>query len=1302
MIGTLKIDDRVFYIYFRQEKNLIRCAVLDKYTRNDAYRLVKGEPLVDVVLSSVSAIERYANDSYVMEAITKSTATGAVASLDGREPRIIPRLLELISFAESYSFSKNNIINDTIYFRNIDKVEDFSADDGSIRFEYKKINKIYNWMGITTSSGEIELRDSSFRLSISKDRMKRLKQDEQKKISQYTIKKVTYKDLCEIYDMSWFEDNGIRKKNYVPIMSVKDFEYKVIAKLAEDAKACTDNNRKLLVALDTETTGLNIYNLSNDNKVKDSCVAFSISWEDDVSYGVFMDMEYFSSDITPEYAFSRLKPFLERTKEDARSITVFSENSDLKKMNYFGGSDDQYSLGDKRVIEFSRDAINLVNHNVMFDGKVLYMYGTEPYFDDDTLQMAFTLYPQVVRGNNKLKNLTRRLLHAETPELEDILGKGNEDKYRFLSDLLVAVIYVCADTDFVRLLYKVLKNLLPSNLYNSYKMQDVPMLNILYKSEYYGLNTIQDKVYSLANNVKQDLNIMREFMYDYVGRIVSIEKQRSLIEMKKRSNLYGSDEEYQKDLDSIALCEGNHRYEFEMKASDIREVIYGILKYPVYGFTNGDTNGNNKKPKTDKFVMKKLMSKKRTKDDPGASLGWKLEKDIISSSISEDEYQNLLRSGKKKQASQYVLISADQFNSLKYPLALVLSKYAELNKEYTSYFEPILERNLEGKMFYPYSLARIETRRIMNPGQTMKANLKELIRSYSDDYYLLDFDMSQVEYRIMASLSGHEEIIRKMQDPEKDYHIETAALVWNIPTYRVTKKIRKQTKSIGFGYPYGLSIRSLAERLFGKIDEESIFETSMIMSKWEKSNKPIVDFLESERDKALIEWKISDEMRDYMDAYERDPVYDIKGKLISNEYKLDSQGNKIPVKLGRSTNKLGFYRVYNLSNLDKAKIGSIRRKAGNFPIQSFAAELFRIILIRFYRLCEEYGLKDKIIWHMLIHDELLCSVHKSVHPFLIYKIVKKACMIRIPGHTNYFVGINIGDTWASTKDDSREAPVHFVSRMIKRYDAGEFEEKWIDDPWEFIRPYREQYVKDRIGEVLKQIQPDIDENPINIPLILTKFTNYTVRSYVYDFPQNHEVIDPRSEDPEIMEKYENDKWVSSFESWVIEVYGEGRLAVGTDNKLYKIVMKTDNKRVVELSLDDEEDESEENQESYWSFDEDEYNVSYQLEPEPIDDAYEEFMRGVKLKKNNNAVSLADLLDDTPKYANLVIGREQVIIKLVRRSSIPKCKKYLENLVTQKDGMRVLFKLPFNTERWMLVKKSINFDELNSFVDELNK
>lgn len=69
----------------------------------------------------------------------------------------------------------------------------------------------------------------------------------------------------------------------------------------------------------------------------------------------------------------------------------------------------------------------------------------------------------------------------------------------------------------------------------------------------------------------------------------------------------------------------------------------------------------------------------------------------------------------------------------------------------------------------------------------MKGKLKALIRSYTDDYYLLDFDMSQVEYRIMISLAKYVSMVNVMNNPERDYHTETASLLHGVPAHLVSK-----------------------------------------------------------------------------------------------------------------------------------------------------------------------------------------------------------------------------------------------------------------------------------------------------------------------------------------------------------------------------------------------------------------------------------------------------------------------------------------------------------------------------------
>ena len=318
--------------------------------------------------------------------------------------------------------------------------------------------------------------------------------------------------------------------------------------------------------------------------------------------------------------------------------------------------------------------------------------------------------------------------------------------------------------------------------------------------------------------------------------------------------------------------------------------------------------------------MKKLVAVKRKEGEHFN----RLEKDVLVAGASEEEYEQLrasLNPSKQKKADDMVLISASKFNSLKYPLALVLQKYAEINKEYTGYYKPIKENNLEGKIFKSYSLARIETRRISNPAQTMKGSLKALVRSYTDDYYLVDFDMSQVEYRIMLSLSKHMIMVDRMKDPEKDYHTETASMVNAIPPHRVSKKIRKMAKGVSFGVPYGLGEMSLCETLFGEINAENLFATRMLLAKWESNNRPVMEFLNKQRDNALLAREMSIELRDFMDAWVTDE---------NGNYVLTPAGTRIPKPIGFVENELGFYRTFDLSDISQTAEAKERRRHGHY------------------------------------------------------------------------------------------------------------------------------------------------------------------------------------------------------------------------------------------------------------------------------------------------------------------------------------------------------------------------------------
>ena len=427
------------------------------------------------------------------------------------------------------------------------------------------------------------------------------------------------------------------------------------------------------------------------------------------------------------------------------------------------------------------------------------------------------------------------------------------------------------------------------------------------------------------------------------------------------------------------------------------------------------------------------------------------------------------------------------------------------------------------------------------------------------------------------------------------------------------------------------------------------------------------------------------------------------------------KGDRVPKPTGFIYDKYGFYRTFDLSKISQdpaakqrrkngvynGEEAKIRRPAGNFPIQCFAAELFRIILIRFYNRCEQEGINDKIIWHMLIHDELLCSVHKSIHPFFIYKIVKESCMVTMKGHTKYFVGINIGNTWGEVKDDAREAPVYFVDRIIKRWDAGEFGSGpfWFDDPWnELIRDERAQYVDTRINELIHQVQPNIDHEPINVPFIMEHFDNYTVRAYVNDYSLNTPLPDRKMSDDEKSDR----TWSSRFETWALGHFPEGKPIVTFDSELktlHKYVgASQEDDDATEIDLDDlfAKDDLSDVSKGYWSFDADEINDAYDATPrEEYYSDDEDFMYDLDMQ-NHEASTIADMLVNKSEYEHLQVMYEQTLVTVSKKFE-DKVKQYLNPFISSNGTMIVFKYVEGGASRWLCVNNELDWTALDQFI-----
>src|SRR5690606_27387007 len=79
------------------------------------------------------------------------------------------------------------------------------------------------------------------------------------------------------------------------------------------------------------------------------------------------------------------------------------------------------------------------------------------------------------------------------------------------------------------------------------------------------------------------------------------------------------------------------------------------------------------------------------------------------------------------------------------------------------------------------------------------------------DYDIVSADYSQIELRVIASLSGETNMIEAFKNKE-DIHASTASRVFNVPLSEVTREQRDTAKTVNFGIIYGVSAFGLSNQ----------------------------------------------------------------------------------------------------------------------------------------------------------------------------------------------------------------------------------------------------------------------------------------------------------------------------------------------------------------------------------------------------------------------------------------------------------------------------------------------------------
>lgn len=955
---------------------------------------------------------------------------------------IIFRVVDLVSDLSSKAIlretdNKEYIITDYEY---VDE-----ATGNTIRFE--TFNKCTTYENLTLKADGLSVFLSKTKLQVKAAKDKEMEQVIDERTKTVVISNLGIKTLAMLRKIKGRELDFLDLFKFHLVDNDLSFSAMMTAFL-DKVQAAHYANKAILLGLDTETTGLNMFNLSPNNPYRDHIVAIPFSWENDSSYLICMDMANFNN-VSDSLVYDVFDKLFKRNKDFSDSVIELDWNG--------------------KHYKFNRNNIIVAGYNSMFDRMAFMCHNADVYFDEDGMILMYDQAPGLVKGHNGLKDWTHAMTGYMTLELEELFGKQHKDKFRYLQDKELAKAYGCADSLFTRVVVKNGIRISNKEVYLQYKKYDIPLMNILAKAAWNGVPIDSEAVREQGKLVEKDLDTIMNFIYSYTFNAYStgfsdkVDSLANILKLNKKSMKDHIDE-------ILEQSEKEKMFRFEFTPANLKHLLFGTLSYPV------KERCDNGSPKMDKNILNKL-AKVKLSTPSGV-----LKHDVVS---SYDE--------------KNILISAKDFNSDKYPLARVLLTYATINKEYTSYYKPILNHDLEGKVFYPFNMAFAATRRILSPGQTMKGALKKLVKAPKGQLTLC-FDASQIEFRLMASEAylqtrrllkkkypqDWEERLHKtniyetyleMQKEEADYHIQTAAQMTKTKRHFVKAKDRKTYKQVGFGIPYGLTEYSLCERLFGKVTPELLAETKMLMKDYETKQAEIIRLLETTRDDALKPSTINTELREWLG---------LNNKNVGCVYNL-----------------VGFKYSYLLSNLSTKNTERIRRQAGNCKIQGGAAELFRRMLMNFYMGCVKEGIEDKVNWFMIVHDEVDCNISQDIDVIKLIKIIHQNCTLRYENQIPYYVGIGLGHNWGEAKDDAAELPVIMVERLIDAYDNKGFRLPVDGNQPEYLLQLKRHYLCDRIEDCLKEIIPSLNTGHIwtdeEIELVNEQFENYIARAYLSNF-----------------------------------------------------------------------------------------------------------------------------------------------------------------------------------------------------------
>ena len=227
------------------------------------------------------------------------------------------------------------------------------------------------------------------------------------------------------------------------------------------------------------------------------------------------------------------------------------------------------------------------------------------------------------------------------------------------------------------------------------------------------------------------------------------------------------------------------------------------------------------------------------------------------------------------------------------------------------------------------------------------------------DYILMAADYSQIELRVIASMSNEENMIDAFVN-NQDIHTMTASKIYNVDPENVTREQRGNAKTVNFGIIYGVSAFGLSQQTDLNRSESKVMIDNYFLN------------------------------------------YPGLKKYMSDQIDFARNNGYVETIMGRRR------YLQNINSQNNMLRSSSERNAINAPIQGSAADIIKIAMININSEFKKQSLKSKML--LQVHDELVFDVHNSEKD-QIQDIVKTTMESAVKLKVPLKIDLEFGKNW---------------------------------------------------------------------------------------------------------------------------------------------------------------------------------------------------------------------------------------------------------------------------------------------------